>query len=184
MFKVKNINAGIVLLKKTSENEYYTLIGSYYNKNNIKIYTFPGGTYSKYYDKTALHTAIREFVEEIFNIKISDIKLNEIVKGVKDNNLLLDTYIYKPNRFITFFATFKLLNFIYKCIYDHKFNLYKFLSFRNKDIKEKFIAKDGLNEFYKIHFIKINILLKNNNSIKIREISKYILQKIKILFRV
>ena len=69
------------------------------------VWSVPGGHLEK--GESIENGAIREFVEEIFNIKISDIKLNEIVKGVKDNNLLLDKYIYKPNRFITFFANFK-----------------------------------------------------------------------------
>ena len=181
MYKIKNINAGLVLFKNI-KGYHYSIIGSYLDKNNNKIYTFPGGTYDKNYDKTGLHTAIREFIEEVFNIKIADTKLNEIVNGVKEQKLLYDIYIYKPNKFITFFGDFKILNFIYKSIYNHKINLYSFLPFRNKKIHEKIIPKDGLNEFLKIHLMKLEFLLKN--TLKLRSISKYVLFKMIKLFNI
>lgn len=179
MLKIKEINAGLVILKK-HKGEIYTLIGSYQDKNNEKIYTFPGGSYSKIYDKTSLHTAVRELIEEVFNIKIAQSKLDEIVKNINEKELLIDEYIYKPKKFITYFGDFKILNFIFKSIYNYKFNLYEFLAFRNKKINEEIIAKDGLDEFVKIHFIKLNDL--NNTKIKLRLISKYVLNQIYLLF--
>lgn len=181
MFKIKNINAGLVLFDKI-DGKYYGLLGSYFDKNNDEIYTFPGGGYLENYDKTALHTAIREFIEEIFNIKVADTKLNEIVSMIREKKLLSNIYVHKPNKFITYFGDFNILNFIYEHIYNHKFNLYNFINFRNKKVNEKIIAKDGLNEFNKIHVIKLNYLLKNKNKIKIRTISKYILNKMIKLF--
>ena len=85
MFKIKNINSGLVLFKNM-KGYHYSIIGSYIDKDNNKIYTFPGGTYDKYYDKTAVHTAIREFIEEVFNIKIADTKTEKIT----DEIVLLD----------------------------------------------------------------------------------------------
>ena len=181
MFKIKNINAGLVLFEKIN-NEYYGLLGSYFDKNNDVIYTFPGGGYLDSYDKTALHTAVREFIEEIFNIKVADTKLNEIVSMIRKEKLLSNIYIHKPDKFITYFGNFNILNFIYENIYNHKINLYNFINFRNKKVNEKIVPKDGLNEFNKIHVIKINYLLKDK--IKIRIISKYILNKMIQLFNI
>ena len=181
MYEIKNINAGLVLFENIN-GEYYSLLGSYFDKNDNKIYTFPGGGYLKNYDDTALHTAIREFIEEIFNIKVAETKLNEIVKIIREKKLLSNIYIYKPNKFITYFGNFNILKIIYKNIYNHKLNLYNFIKFRNKKVHEKIIPKDGLNEFNKIYLMKINYLIKKK--IKIRIISKYILNKMIQLFNI
>jgi hypothetical protein len=176
LFNIKNINAGIILLHD-SNNVKYTIIGSYLDKNNKKIYTFPGGNYLKNSNENSITTAIREFIEEIFNIKISNSKLNDLIEGIKKKKLLFDFNIYQPNKFITYFSDFKLLKYCYENIYNNIFNLSTFLKFRNKNTNQKIIPKDGLDEFIKIHLVKLTYLYENK--INIRNISKYILYKIK-----
>jgi len=87
MLNIKNINAGLIIIKKI-DKKYYTL-----NNNNNNIYKFPSGKYN-IKDKTSLHTAVRNFINTIFNISISTSKINKIVNGIKKKKLLSYIYIY------------------------------------------------------------------------------------------
>ena len=104
MLNIKNINAGLIIIKKINK-KYYTL-------NNNTINKFPEGKYN-IKDKTSLHTAIRNFINKIFNISISTSKINKIVNGIIRENLLSYIYIY----LIKLFAILqhqKLLNIFIK----------------------------------------------------------------------
>ena len=174
MFKLKNINAGIIILKK-KKNDYYTLIGSNIINSN-KVYQLTGGLYI-HDDKTALHTAIRQLIEQIFNIKINILILDDIVNNIKKKKLLLTEYIYIPNIIITYISSFKLLDYVYEYIYNKKFNLYNFFYDRNK--KLKYITDNKLS---KISLLNITELFKKH--IKMKRITKYILFKLKIILNI
>jgi len=174
MFKIKNINAGLVIVKKIND-DYYTLIGS-----NIidkkKVYKFSGGSYINL-DKTALHTAIRHFIEQIFNIKVSITKIDEIAIEIIKKKLLLNEYIYVPNIIMTYLGSFKTLNYIYKKLFNIKLNIYNFFKLRNK--KMEYITK---NKLAKISLSRINDLLITHT--KFKRITKLILFRIKTIFNI
>jgi len=174
MFKIKNVNAGLIILKKMN-NDYYTLIGSNIIDSN-KVYKFSGGNY-KTSDKTALHTAIRHFIEQIFNYKVSKNKLDDIVKLIKLKKLLLNQYIYIPNIIISYFGSFKLVNFIYKFLFNKKLNIYNFFLFRNK--KLNYVSNIKIS---KISLARIKDLLTTHT--KFKRLSKLILFRIKILYNI
>jgi hypothetical protein len=178
----KNLNSGLTIIDKI-KNEYYILIG-YNIKNNIKEYSLFGGHY-EIDDKTSLHTAIREFLEEFFNIKINNDKIDIIVKELLLNNLIFDYNIKISNTSISYFGNFNTLNLIYKLLYifhfnvNHSktkpFNIYKFFKIRNNlEFKKK---SKGLNEIEKINIKNINYFI-NNNKINIKKFTKFIINKI------
>lgn len=176
MFKIKNINAGLIILKKIN-TDYYALIGSNIIDSK-KVYKFSGGKYISL-DKTALHTAVRQFIEQIFNIKISSTKIDEIVKGIIKNKLLLNEYVYVPNIIMTYFGSFKVLNYIYKEIYNQKLNIYNFFSSRNKNMD--YISNTS-SKLSKISLSRIKDLLTTHT--KFKRVTKLILFKIKIIFNI
>ena len=174
MFKIKNINAGLIIIKKMN-TDYYTLIGSNIINSN-KVYQFSGGNYDEY-DKTALHTAVRHLIEQIFNIKVSSIVINNIVNNIKKKKLLLNEYVYIPNIIMTYFANVTLLDDIYKYLFNKKLNLYVFFNMRNKQLD--YITKKNLS---KISLANISDLLKTHT--KMKRITKYILFKMKIILNI
>ena len=174
MFKIRNINAGLIIVKKIN-TDFYTLIGSNII-NSKKIYKYSGGAYMTL-DKSALHTAIRHFIEQIFNIKVSISKIDEIVNKVKEKKILLKEYVYIPNIIMTYFGSFKTLNFIYKQLFNIKLNLYNFFISRNKNID--YVTKNKLS---KISLARVKDLLTTHT--KFKRLTKLILFRIKILFNI
>ena len=166
-----NRNSGVCIFDKVGK-DYILLMGSKV-KNNNRIYEFFGGHYEKT-DKTALHTATREILEEIFNIKIEseniDILVIEIINhGDIRNELTLEN----ENGGMTYFIGFESLEKVYNYI---KYGKYK--KIENFDIMKyvdnRYVngdAKNGLNEISKLHFY----YLKNANKLDVRPITKTIL---------
>ena len=96
MLNIKNINAGLIIINK-KKNNYYTLINNYNN-----IYKFIQGK-NNINDKTSIHTAIRNFIYQVFNITISTNKINKIVNGlIKKKIIIKYIYIYTSYYYIVY----------------------------------------------------------------------------------
>ena len=161
---------GVVVLDKIN-NEYIVLMGSK-NKNNHKIYEYFGGN-NEPEDLTALHTSIRELIEEMFNVKISNDNIEQLVlELLKNQDIKMDLTYVHPNENMTYFIGFdvveKIYNYIkygqYKAI--DKFDIIKFI--KNRKINN--IAKDGLNEIKELHLK----YLHNVPNLKLRPVAEKI----------
>ena len=138
-----------------------------------------GGRYESY-DKTALHTGIREFVEELFNVKLDTYKVDELVKHLIVNEDIIHDYTMKSPTSASYFASFKTLGLIYNFIYHNKyeiiepFDLAKFMETRNYS-KSKCAKADGLCE---IDFISV-VYLSKVHLLPLRNFSINFLNKLK-----
>jgi hypothetical protein len=179
-YDLKNTSGGVIIADFI-KGKQVIILGKSNNPREIDTYESFGGKKEKE-DLTSLHTAIREFTEEFFNIKINTDIINDIALGLRVNNLI----IKQQNFFgISYLINFKGLNFIFQKIYSYletlsnnplknyqynnKFNLRKYMEERTIDEK----PSNGLNEIKKIEVFKLEDLLHNN--VKLRWFTKKIL---------
>ena len=153
--------AGGILISDIVNNERVILLG----KSNIPKRT---GTYESFGGKTekqdisSLHTAIREFVEEFFNYKISVNLINEIAYTIRNTNFIIKT---KELHGMSYLIDFSGLNFIFQFLLTEipeleKYNVSNFFDYKTY-INERTIgakAKDGLNEIQKIELFKLSTI--------------------------
>ncbi len=157
----RNLNSGLTIIKKIkNKNDYIILLGGNYT-GNFKKYEMLGGRFEPS-DKTALHTGIREFVEELFNIKLNLINLDNLVENLIVNEHLINNLTHKTDTSISYFANFKTLELIYNFVYYGKYQIVKPLDFLKFMEKRNFsnnqcIKSDGLCE---IDFISVVYLSK------------------------
>lgn len=153
------------------DNNYIVLMGS---KKSIKgrIFEYFGG-HNEPEDDSALHTAIRELVEELFNVKISKININELTNNMlQQNDIRHEITLVHPNKNLTYFIGFETLEKIYNYLHFGKyqiiqhFDLIKYLKGR----KINGNPKDGLNEIEKIHIYYLEDVAK----LKLRNVSRRI----------
>ncbi len=133
----RNLNSGLTIIKKIkNQNDYIILLGGNYIGNQKK-YEMLGGRFEPS-DKTALHTGIREFVEELFNIKLDINNLDTLVENLVVNEHLINNLTHKSETSISYFANFKTLELIYNFVYYGKYQIIKPLDF------SKFMEKRNL----------------------------------------
>lgn len=131
-------------------------------------------------DISSLHTALREFVEEFFNDKLSLEHLNMLAIKVRMNNIILKQCYYFG---MTYMINFNGLNqlCIYLCEYIDSIKKY------NKDnvfdlnmyIMERVVLeqpKDGMNEIKSLHIFTLDDI--KNNRIKLRWFTNKIINKL------
>ena len=180
------LNAGLTIFKKIKNtNEYILLIGcNYYNGK--KQFELLGGRYDLT-DKTALHTAVREFIEELFNIKLNIQKIDDLVKKLIINNHIINNLTINSLTSVSYFANFKTLELIYNYVFNNIYevktllNLSKFIAKRNKDYLTC-VKSDGLYEIKFITFVylsKVHTLKMRNFCYKILD---YLKKKLKFKF--
>lgn len=167
----KNKCSGIVVFDKIG-TDFIVLMGSK-NKDQI-IYEYFGGKNEKQ-DITTLHTALRELIEEMFNMKIDQKEIYNLVSNIIKNNDIrseLTLTHKKHNNNVTYFIGFDTLEKIYNYLKYHKyksiehFNLTEFI----KNRKINGIAYNGLNEIDKLHLY----FLKDVPKLKLRDVAKRI----------
>lgn len=157
----REMNAGITVIDKLND-KYLILVGSSI-KYRKKQYSLFGGHYEKR-DSNVLHTGIREFVEELFNFKISKEKIENIAKYLLNNKRLLDISMYIRDSAV-FFINYKTLESIYNFLYHgtfekkEKFNVHKF----NKERIWHDRNIVGLNEVELVEGIYLNDLISENS---------------------
>ena len=157
----KKLNAGLTIIKKIkNKQDYIILLGGNYISESKKYEMF-GGRYEDS-DITALHTAIREFTAELFNIKLNLHKLNQLVENIVVNAHLINNLTNKSDTSVSYYANFKTLELIYNYVYYgqykivHQLDFAKFMEKRNEQ-NTKCMKSNGLCE---IDFIIVVYLSK------------------------
>ncbi len=118
-----------------------------------------GGRYESE-DISSLHTAVREMIEEFFNIKVNTSTVNKIAQGLINNKLIIKRFeLYG----MSYLINFKGLNYIFNELTNENINLskYKFGDFfdYNEYFNDRIIndePNDGLNEISNIEIIKLS----------------------------
>ena len=175
----KQLNSGLTIIKKI-KNDHIILIGGN-NINGTNRYEMLGGRCESY-DKTALHTGIREFVEELFNIKLNTYKVDKLVEQLIVHDHIIHEMTIISTTSASYFASFKTLELIYNFVYHGKYDIVesldfvKFMETRNSDTnKSNCIKSDGICE---IDFISV-VYLSKAHMLPLREYSINLINKLK-----
>jgi len=154
---LKEKAGGILIVDKIGENRVILLGKSNIPKRNGSYESF-GGKYEKE-DISSLHTAIRELIEEFFNLKINTNYINEIACSLRNNNLILKQHELNG---MSYLINFEGLNFIFQKLitwvpplinYNNE-GTFDYLKYINERIVTE-PANDGLNEIYKIEMFTV-----------------------------
>lgn len=143
-----------------------------------------GGRYEKE-DATTLHTAVRETIEEFFNLKPSNSKVHEIAEGFRRNKLIIRQYELHGMSYLINFAG---LNFIFQKLMGEfselipyndkgKFSITKYID--ERQVPDK--PDHGLNEIHSLRVFKVNDLKEKKVDIDIRWYTNKLISK--MLFR-
>jgi hypothetical protein len=171
---IKNIAGGFIITDYI-DNQQVILLGKTNISNNYIQFEGFGGKSEKQ-DLTSLHTALRELIEEFFNIKISITKINKLALFFRINKLIIKQYHMNGMCYV---INFNGLNYIFQKIKKHntlkKYNINNYFDYETY-INERIITdkpKDGLNE---ITSLKIFTLLDiKNNKVNLRWFTKKII---------
>lgn len=167
----KNLNAGLTIIKKIKNKpDYIILLGGNYI-DSIKKYEMLGGR-CEHTDKTSLHTGIREFVEELFNIKLDLLKLDKLVENIIINGHIIDDITNKSNTSVSYYANFKTLELIYNYVYYNQYKIVKPLDFsqfmeKRNGQNNNCVQSNGLCE---IQFISV-VYLSKAHELPLRQFS-------------
>ncbi len=155
----KDFNSGLSFIKKTN-SDYVIMIGSTI-KNNKSIYELLGGSH-ELEDISSLHTAVREFIEEFFNIKVSINQVDNIVREIVCGEYLID-FVYREKQSISYFVNFNCFVMICKKIgpqfyimSNDKIDIAATINLRNKN----FIKQNSYNGLYEIDNVGVVYLSK------------------------
>jgi len=157
----KKLNAGLTIIKKIKNKpDYIILLGGNYT-GETKKYEMLGGRY-EHTDKTALHTGIREFTEELFNIKLDLTKLDKLVEQIIINTHLIDDLTHKSDTSVSYYAGFKTLELIYNYVYNNQYKIVQPLDFAQFMEKRNWKQNQQIqsNGLYEIQFISVVYLSK------------------------
>lgn len=164
---------GLTVIQKIN-GQYIVLMG----KNWRGEYEFMGGG-AETYDKTGLHTCIREYIEESMNKKMKPEEIHEIVKYLINNKYIKHSLTKEGKENITYFTDFngleKIWNYVHTGSFSgdlkNPFNLSRYISTRKIEGK----PSNGLNE------IKILSLhyLRDVERMKLRPVSQNIYEYLK-----
>jgi hypothetical protein len=178
---LKGQSGGVLISDIVDGNQIILLGKSNIPKRKDTFESF-GGKVEKT-DISSLHTAIRELVEEFFNMKISVEILEEICSEFRKNNYILKQYNYYG---VSYLINLDGLNKVYQklCILDenllkyndnkmgnHQFNYIKYMEERIVND----IPQNGLNEIKSIHMITLDDIL--NNKVNIRWFTNKVIGK-------
>lgn len=176
----KQLNAGLTIIKKIkNKNDHIILLGGNIN-NGLKKFEMLGGHFETS-DVSALHTGTREFIEELFNLKLTNDKIDKLVKKLINNNHIIHQLTQISDKSASYFANFKTLELIYNYVYYNKYQIVepldieKFIIKRNSDFK-KCKKSDGLCE---IEFISV-IYLSKTHLLNLRNFSYEKLNQLRI----
>jgi hypothetical protein len=170
--------AGGILIVDYIEKEKVILLGRSNIPKRENTYESFGGKY-ELTDLSSLHTAVREFIEEFFNIKISLNELNILIDKIVSSNIILKQACFYG---VSYLLDFKGLNFIfqYLCLLNNGLQKYNIKNVFNlgRYIKERIITAkpyDGLNEISAIECFRISDI--KHNRVNLRWFTKKIIDK-------
>ena len=176
--------SGSLLISDFIEGQKVIILGKSNVPKRSNSFESFGGRYEKE-DATTLHTAVRETIEEFFNLKPSNAKVNEIAEGFRRNKLIVRQYELHGMSYLINFAG---LNYIFQKLlsefpewkpYDEKgkFNITKYIE--ERQVPDK--PEQGLNEIHSLRVFKVNDLKEKKVDIDIRWYTNKLISK--MLFR-
>jgi len=163
--------SGGILIYDIVDNEPVVFLGRSNIPNRHSDYEGFGGKYEKY-DLTSLHTALREMIEEFFNLLTSTDFINELAIDIINLNLIIKR---KQLYGMSYLINLNGLNFIFNKLLTINNELNKYqtnnifnynLYFQDRIIND--LPHNGLNEIKSLHVIKLNDIIKKNNNLKLR----------------
>lgn len=170
--------SGGMLIVDTVNSDKIIILGKSNIPKRAKEYESFGGKVEKY-DLSSLHTAIRETVEEFFNVKIEQKHIDRLAYDFRMKGLIVGQYEYFG---MSYLINFYGLNeiFIKLCEVDTNFLKYKINDvfdleqyIADRIVVEK--SKNGLNEIVSIHVFRLSDVKKNK--IKLRWFTNKIIWK-------
>ena len=163
--------AGGILIYDTIDDEQIVFLGRSNIPNRNSDYEGFGGKYEKC-DLTSLHTALREMIEEFFNLLTPTEFINELAVDVLNLNIILKrkqlygmSYLINLNGLNYIFNKLTTINDElnkYKINNQFNYNLY----FQDRIINDP--PYNGLNEIKSLHIIKFKDVLNKNNKLNLR----------------
>jgi hypothetical protein len=165
---LKGQSGGILILDDIDNNKILVLGKSNVPKRMNQYESF-GGKVEKT-DITSLHTAIREFVEEFFNIKISTENINMLALHLRQNKIILKqkqfygmAYLINLNGLNEIFQKLCIINeSLSRYNINNKFDLTNYINERTI----MGISNEGLNEIQSIHIVKLDDIKENKIKLK------------------
>lgn len=165
---LKEKSGGFIIVDKIKQDKVILLGKSNISNRNSSYENF-GGKYEKE-DISSLHTAVRELIEEFFNLKIPYNNINQIAFNLRKNNLILKQYELNG---MSYLINFEGLNFIFQQILICNQNLIKYNINNNFDyinyINERIVtdaASNGLNEIHKIELFNVKDVKENKINLR------------------
>lgn len=177
----ENLSGGILIVD-TINNEMIILLGKSNVPKRVGQYESFGGK-KEDFDLTSLHTAIRELIEEFFNLKVHTSVINTLALKLREKKLIL-----KQKEFfgMSYMINLNGLNEIYQTIISYESDECMLLMKYNNNnmfdyteyISERIItdvSNDGLNEIASIHILKVSDI--KNKMYKLRWYTDKIISK-------
>lgn len=176
---MKGVSGGILIVDTIDNNNIIILGKPNITKREDEYESFGGKKEEA--DITSLHTAIREFIEEFFNMRISTDHINTLATYVRTEKIIVKqrefygmSYMINMSGLNKIFQ--KLCNILeasdlIKYNVNNKFDLNKYIDERKVDT----CVGDGLNEIKSIHIF--NIADIKDQKIKLRWYTKKIIAK-------
>jgi hypothetical protein len=168
--EIKCCAAGI-LIYDIVNNEQIVFLGRSNIPNRNSDYEGFGGKYEKC-DLTSLHTALREMIEEFFNLLTPQEFINELAIDIINLNLIIKRkHLYG----MSYLINLNGLNFIFNKLIVINNDLTKYktnntfnydLYFQDRIIND--LPHNGLNEIKSLHVVKIKDILNKNNNLNLR----------------
>ena len=169
---------GGILIVDTINDMNIIVLGKSNVPKRMKEYESFGGKVEKV-DISSLHTAVREFIEEFFNIRINIESVNMIAYNIREKGLILKQYEFFG---MAYLINLNGLNEIFQilCELDSSFNKY---NINNKFDLENYINErvitdspnKGLNEIKSLHIINLEDI--KEKKIKLRWYTNKIISK-------
>ena len=140
------------------------------------------GGHSEKEDISSLHTAIREMIEEFFNLKVETSIINDLAVKLRSLNLILKQYELSG---MSYLINFIGLNFIFQKVCQvkkdelEKYNINNIKFNLDLYIKERIITDKSINGLNEIHSLKVFYLSDViNKKVNIRWITNKVVQNI------
>lgn len=171
--------AGGILIVDMIDNEPVIILGKSNNPKREGTWESFGGRYETK-DISSLHTAIREMIEEFFNLKLETEQINDIVLQFKNQNFIKKRHeLYG----MSYLIDFQGLNFIFQKLSEYKSEFKKFGFDNNffnlsEYINQRVILhkpSHGLNEIEKIQVFNLSDI--KNNKVNLRWFTNKIIHK-------
>jgi hypothetical protein len=169
---------GGILIVDTINNMNIIVLGKSNVPKRMKEYESFGGKVEKV-DISSLHTAVREFIEEFFNIKTNIESINTIAYKIREKELILKQYEFFG---MAYLINLNGLNEIFQMLCESYNSLSKY-NINNKFDLENYIndrvitesPNKGLNEIKSLHIINLEDI--KEKKIKLRWYTNKIISK-------